>query len=450
MTKLSKLPHSLGAKMLYISLLGMVTSVLLYYIVAAAGQLVVDTVYMSEENVAQRKAEIHSRFSSYVSANKISGKDSAAVAEWTAENDYVTILLYDSGNQHRSFSGGAAAITSGKNGYDPNKYGQLYPQRFSDGMYLIAIVDSSQIREYLVAQAAAVAAAACGFILLLLLYINRTTKRVVALSRAAMEISSGDLDSTISMPGDDEISALARSMDEMRQSLTDRMDGERQAWQANNELLTAISHDIRTPMTSMIGYLGLLNDSDFSDVEHCRQFSRSAYSKAMDLKYLTDELFKYFLVFGGSELKLDMESYDGRLLLEQLAGEAEFTLNEAGFKVRCIEFEGECSVMADPLYLKRVIDNLVSNVMKYGDREKPVIMLSELDNDRLSLCISNSINKSLERVESTKIGLRTCKRIMDNMHGSFSTESDSEHFAAELSIPAVVKDPTADEGDGRS
>ena len=283
-----------------------------------------------------------------------------------------------------------------------------------------------------------------GFILLLLFYMNRLTRRIIALSKAAQEVSSGQLEKDISAAGQDEVSALARSMDEMRRSLIQQMGSESRAWQANTELLTAISHDIRTPMTSMIGYLGLLNDSDFSDLERCRQFSRSAYSKAMDLKDLTDELFKYFLVFGSAELKLDMERYDGRLLLEQLASEAEFSLTEAGFRVQRMDFQGECSILADPLYLKRVIDNLVSNVMKYGDKTRRVVMLSELESGMLSLCISNSITRSLERVESTKIGLRTCTRIMEQMQGGFSTHSDGEHFAAELRIPAEIKTEASD------
>ena len=160
----------------------------------------------------------------------------------------------------------------------------------------------------------------------------------------------------------------------------------------------------------------------------------------MDLKSLTDELFKYFLVFGSAQLNLDMESYDGRLLLEQLVSEAEFTLSENGFKIQRVEFHGECSIMADPLYLKRVVDNLVSNVMKYGDRAKQVMMISELKDKYLSLCISNSITRDLDRVESTKIGLRTCKRIMEQMHGDFNIENDGEHFSAELRLPAEIKD----------
>lgn len=445
MTEKLKLPRSLTAKMLYVSLFGLLMAVLLYILAGELGCLLVEKVYMSEENVAQRKAEIYSRLSSYVSENKVSGKDTKALSQWTRENDYVTILLYDSGNQHRSFSGDKAAVPELNSEYDASKYGSLYPMRFSDGMYLVAIVDSSAAREYVLADFSAMAIAAGSMILLLLLYMNRLTKRIINLSKAATVVSSGNLEMSIDAPGSDELSSLAHAMDEMRQSVIEQMSSESRARQANNELITAISHDIRTPMTSMIGYLGLLNESDFSDIERCRQFSSAAYSKAMDLKSLTDELFKYFLVYGSAELKLDMESYDGRLLQEQLVSEAEFTLSEKGFSIQRIEFQGECSILADPLYLKRVVDNLVSNVMKYGDRSKQVTIISELKGFRLSLCISNAINRDLDRVESTKIGLRTCKRIMEQMHGSFSIENDGEHFAAELSLPAEYGEEKKDQ-----
>lgn len=443
MTRKFNPPSSLNAKMLYVSLFGLLTAVLLYILAGELGCLLVEKVYMSEENVSQRRAEIYSRLSSYVNDNKVSGKDTKALSQWTAENEYVTILLYDSGNKHRRFSGDKAVVPELNGEYDDSKYGNLYPMRFSDGVYLVAILDSSEAREYVVADFSAMAIAAGSMILLLLLYMNRLTKRIINLSRAATIVSSGKLEMSIDAPGNDELSSLARAMDEMRQSVIEQMSSESRAWQANNELITAISHDIRTPMTSMIGYLGLLNESDFSDTERCRQFSSAAYGKAMDLKSLTDELFKYFLVYGSAELKLDMESYGGRLLLEQLVSEAEFTLSENGFSIQRIEFQGECSILADPLYLKRVVDNIVSNVMKYGDRSKRVMMISELEDQCLSLCVSNAITKDLDRVESTKIGLRTCKRIMEQMHGSFSIENDGERFSAELSLPAETKDAKA-------
>lgn len=436
MTDKLKLPRSLTAKMLYVSLLGMLAAVLLYILAGELGCLMVEKVYMSEENVSQRKAEIYSRLSNYITENEVSGKDTKALSLWASENEYITILVYDSGNKHRRFSGEKAVVPELNSDYDASKYGSLYPMRFSDGVYMVAIVDSSESREYVLADFSAMAIAAGSMILLLLLYMNRLTKRIINLSKAATVVSSGNLEMSISAPGNDEIGSLARAMEEMRQSVIEQMSSESRAWQANNELITAISHDIRTPMTSMIGYLGLLCESDFSDTERCRQFSNAAYGKAMDLKSLTDELFKYFLVYGSAELKLEMESYDGRLLLEQLVSEAEFTLSEKGFCIQRIEFQGECSILADPLYLKRVVDNLVSNVMKYGDRAKQVTIVSELKDSRLSLCFSNFITGDLARVESTKIGLRTCKRIMEQMHGGFSVENDGEHFAAELSLPA--------------
>ena len=134
MTRKFNPPSSLNAKMLYVSLFGLLTAVLLYILAGELGCLLVEKVYMSDENVVQRKAEIYSRLSSYVSENKVSGKDTKALSQWTSENDYVTILLYDSGNKHRRFSGDKAAVPELNSEYDAAKYGSLYPLRFSDGL----------------------------------------------------------------------------------------------------------------------------------------------------------------------------------------------------------------------------------------------------------------------------------------------------------------------------
>ena len=215
------------------------------------------------------------------------------------------------------------------------------------------------------------------------------------------------------------------------------MGNEKRAWEANSELITAISHDIRTPMTSLIGYLGLLNENGFSDVESSERFAASAYGKALELKELTDELFKYFLVFGRAELEMERERYDARLLLEQLVGEAAFDLKDAGFEVQQIFFDGEAQIVADPMYLKRVMDNLVSTAKKYADPAAPIIFLAERKDGRLSVCVSNTVARNVSRVESTKIGLRTCQKIMEAMGGSFSTASDESHYMAEFSLPVA-------------
>ncbi len=420
--------------MFYVNLIGLVLGVLLYVLLNALGGMLVDRVYMSQENVTRRKAQIYTQFSSYVTSSGISGRDTGAVARWTASHEYVSIFLFGTGREQQLYSGGEI-MSSTAQAYDPAVHGRLFPIRFADGLYQIAIDDSSQLLQRQVVRIVSFAVASLGFLLLDLWYMQRLTRRIISLSREAAEVSSGDLNRSIAAPGADEVSALAASMDEMRRSVITRLGSEKRAWEANTELITAISHDIRTPMTSLIGYLGLLCEENRDPAEQ-KQFAQSAYGKAMELKDLTDQLFRYFLVYGKAELELNLERFDGRLLLEQLLGEAEFDLADAGFTVQRIEFEGECSLQADPLYLKRVMDNLVSNIKKYADPAQPLVALSELKDEELSLCLSNAVSSSLARKESTKIGLRTCEKILSSMGGSFRTVLEDGHFAAELRLPA--------------
>ena len=159
----------------------------------------------------------------------------------------------------------------------------------------------------------------------------------------------------------DELSQLAEEVDAMRHSVIARMSGERKAWETNSELITAISHDIRTPMTALIGYLDLLNEDNFRDPERSARFASSAYQKAMELKDLTDELFRYFLVFGRAQVEMNREELDGRLLLEQLLGEAQFDLSETGFVIQRQDFEGECSInglSSTQFFVKDLLDTL--------------------------------------------------------------------------------------------
>ena len=436
MTKKSTFSGKLNTKTVLLCLLRLVLSLSLYFIILSAGEAFIRNRYMSEQAVNQRKSEIYNEFTAYVSANAISGRNSAAVARWTTEHEHVTIYIFETGRARQGYSEGKALMGDMPRDYDSAVYGKLYPVRFSDGIYHIAISEDSQHHQSMLVKIAAISCACLAFLLMQFMYTRRLTRRIIALSKEAASVSSGDLWRSIEADSRDELGQLAESMDEMRRSVIQRMGKETMAWQANSELITAISHDIRTPMTALIGYLALLNDGGFEDRERSAQFAEAAYGKAMELKDLTDQLFRYFLVYGKAELELEMESFDGRLLMEQLVGEAEFDLYDSGFRMQNIEFEGECSIDADPAYLKRVFDNIVSNIKKYADKSQPVVFIAELRETELCLTVSNRIARSMDRVESTKIGLRTCEKIMQAMGGSFTVSTDEDHFAAELRLPA--------------
>ncbi len=434
------MPRTLDAKMMYMLLLSLLVAGAVFLTAYGLGTLLLDRIYMSPESVAARQAEIYSDFSRYVKANRVSGSDENAVANWPGNDEYTTILIYrdeDLPTTGLSPAVGGAAYSNANRLQYASEYGRLYSMRFADGIYHIAIGDSSRVREDTLNRILAVILAAVSFLAVMLWYVRRLTRRVIRLSREADVIGDGDLEAPITLQGVDELSQLAREVDSMRHSVIARMSGERKAWEANSELITAISHDIRTPMTALIGYLDLLNEDGFQNPERAKRFASSAYQKAMELKDLTDELFRYFLVFGRARVEMNKEELDGRLLLEQLLGEAQFDLSDAGFGIQRQDFEGECSIFADPLYLKRVLDNLVSNLKKYADKSQPVVFLTQLQEGVLSVCLSNTVRKDLNLVESTKIGLRTCEKIMQAMEGSFAVQKDDTHFAATFSLPVL-------------
>ncbi len=436
--------RTLDAKMLVMILAAGLAALLVYFGAYKLSTLALNKIYMSPESVSTRQAEIYADFYQFVVTRHIAGSDAAAAAKWPGNNEYITILIYKDEQLNMRIGGGGAQSSSSmslaeKLQYN-SQYGKLYPMRFSDGMYYITISDNSQAREDNINRIVAVVLGAVAFVFVMLLFIRRLTRRIVRLSREAEIIGGGDLEAPITRSGEDELSTLANEMDQMRRSVIERMGNERRAWEANSELITAISHDIRTPMTALIGYLGLLNAEGFDDKEKAGQFASSAYAKAMELKDLTDELFRYFLVFGRSELELNLEELDARLLLDQLFAEAQFDLVDAGFTVDSKEFEGEGSIRVDPLYLKRVLDNLVSNAKKYADKAKPISVRAELSEGSLRIAMSNAVAKAMDRVESTKIGLRTCEKIMSSMQGSFSSELNGETFTAYLSLPVLYPD----------
>ena len=428
--------RSLDGKMFYMILLSLLCAAAVYLLTYRLASWALQEIYMSPESRSARQAEIYSEFFQYVTSNQITGDNADAVARWTQEHPYVSIQVY----RDEELYGRAVVQIPGAAPAAPRRSylvqsDKLYPMRFADGLYRVAIQDTSDVREDNINRVIALLLGSIAFIAVLFAYIRRLTSRIIRLSREAAAIGGGDLEAPITVTGEDELAALAGEMDAMRSSVIERMSGERRAWEANSELITAISHDIRTPMTALIGYLGLLNEDLPAHAERSRQFASSAYDKAMELKGLTDELFKYFLVFGRSELELHCESFDGRLLLEQLLGEAEFELSDQGFTVERSGFEGECAVRTDPLYLKRVVDNLVSNIKKYADRAQPVVLACALREGALCVRASNTISQTSRRGESTRIGLRTCEKIMAALGGSFSVSKDRTQFSAEFTLP---------------
>ena len=262
-------------------------------------------------------------------------------------------------------------------------------------------------------------------------------RKVVAISHEVQSIGEGNLYLQLEPKGSDELAQLTASVEQMRLSLLRKTSEEQRALQQNSDLITAMSHDIRNPLTALLGYLDLAKTGQYRTQEELQSYLDAAYGKAGQLKRLTDELFRYSLLFGCKELPLQLERYDASILLGQLLGESRAQLQQQGFTVQLLLPQQDVQIEADVTYLKRVFDNLFDNIRKYADPARPVAIVALLEDGALHVCLSNSVNPGAGRIESNKIGLRTCAKIMAQMSGSFKRYTESGKFTAEVILPIL-------------
>ena len=311
----------------------------------------------------------------------------------------------------------------------------LTPIYFVDGTLFVMVVDYTE--EFLAGLVFAIAIVSALLVLVVIMLVNfsNTTMRIKRLADNVKLVEGGDLEHPIKAEGNDEITALANDVNSMRNSVVDNMSKEKKAWETNAELITAMSHDVRTPLTVMLGYLDLmeLQNSDPSSEEYIA----ACKENAMKLKRLSDDMFSYFLVFGKNEIDLAGIPECPADLIGHMIAEHQLLFDENGY---CVKFNGEIPkvmVKIDAVLFGRVIDNIFSNISKYADQNEPVLVSSDFDGACLKLCFENKIKADDDHAESNRIGIKTCIRIMEQLGGSFETRAENERFTVLLTIPAT-------------
>lgn len=428
---------SLRYKQTFILVLGAVISFGMYLASQAFGNYLISRNHLNEAAVSKRLTGYFDSFESYINKNHVSVKNVRAISKWVKDHKYVYLTIFD-GNEIVYESGfwNDAYSSYELSGFPMEDSRQvLRSVAFNDGVYSVSIIDSSEIKWYSLVLYISWGIFFLVLFAILIFYNHRIIARILLLSKEVSLIEKGDLDQPIFYKGNDEISLLAKNADNMRNSIITRYKSEKEAWEANSELITSMSHDIRTPLTSLIGYLEILDSKGYHSEKQLEKYIKSCKEKSVQLKELSDKLFQYFLVFGKEKILMQMETYDAGILLQQLFAEHVFDLSSSGLEVRTELEEEPCSIAVDIQYLKRLFDNLFSNVKKYAGPEGPVIIKSHLADGRLTVTISNETGKNSLFQESTNIGLKTCQKIVEQMNGTFEIRKTPAIFEARSSFP---------------
>lgn len=253
-------------------------------------------------------------------------------------------------------------------------------------------------------------------------------------------LEGGNLEYPITIKGRDELGNLARGIEQMRLSIIENMRKEQQMLQANKDLVTAMSHDLRTPLTTLTGYLEILNMNHIKDDDRRKHYLELSLAKTREIKKLSDELFEYFLIYGEDRKRIDVEPVPAYALVMDLIKNQFLGLEEEGFTLSSVnhidESSGNCLINSQ--YMQRVLNNILSNLLKYADMDKPIEISATKEQDYLVLKVRNGIRENLEIHESTKIGLITCERIMKLHHGEFQKYVVEGDFTVKLTIPMQI------------
>ena len=201
-------------------------------------------------------------------------------------------------------------------------------------------------------------------------------------------IAQGDYDRRIPFQLAGDMGKVVTSINRLVDSTVSAMEDERMIEKSKDELITNVSHDIRTPLTSIIGYLGLVINGKPKTPEEIKRYTEIAYHKAQQMKALVDDLFEYTTTSpNGAPLRLN--DIPVANFLEQVAADFELEAQKRHMTIEVIPPKRKMVLEMDAEKMVRVIHNLLSNAIKYG-RENTKITIEVLEQkDIITIAVRN-------------------------------------------------------------
>ena len=290
-------------------------------------------------------------------------------------------------------------------------------------------------------------------IILTIIYIVIFIKELIYLdkiiigSKAATE---GKLNCNIEEKGRGHLRELAHDINNIRDGLRKSIESEIKSENMKTELITNVSHDLKTPLTSIINYIDLLKRENIES-ETAKDYINILDKKSQRLKVLIDDLFEASKATSGA-MELNITKIDIVQLLKQSLGENDERFKNSNLSVKLDIPDTKIFINGDGQRLYRVFENLISNIVKYSlsntrvyiqmyvdDENKVVIIMRNISADELDFC-ANEITNRFKRGDSSRstdgsgLGLAIAKSIVELHGGKFNIEVDGDLFKSIIKL----------------
>lgn len=420
--------HSLGFRLVKLLLLAAILAFTSFQLLYAAGIRAVRACVENDNYVKLMDEKFAVRLQDYIKTENLSVSDTEKLnwwsdRHWEAEIQIFKegILLYDS-----YYPEGLPAAAEG---WEMPEGGRTLV--FADGEAELMVYGSYGYRLYVGVLVAALLASFGIFLLTVMAGIRRTIRYIGLLNTEIRVLETGELDHPITVQGKDELATLAKELDDMRKAFREQNRREAELTEAYRGMITGMSHDLRTPLTSLLIYTEMLDKRRFQSEEQMWSYIKKISKKAHQMKQMSDRILEYALS-GEREEQFRMDYIPEQEAFYDLFSEMESYLSQKGFRTAVKMEWSEHPIWVCEEYLIRILDNLVSNLEKYAEPESLVVIRTVEDADSAGFQIMNQRREMMEEADSSGIGLRNIRRMMKKMGGRCMVDGEGEKFQIEL------------------
>ena len=271
--------------------------------------------------------------------------------------------------------------------------------------------------------------------------------RYAEIKNGIKKLAGGDTDSRITRTNDNtELDELAGDINDISEAVKNAVEKEVKNERMKSALISNVSHDLKTPLTSMVSYIDLLKKEGL-DSENAPEYLRILDEKTNRLKDLTLDLFDAAKAASG-DLPVDLQKIDLGSIVNQEVAEFQDVLEEKNIEIVINEQEPHIMAMADGRHLSRVLDNLLNNIKKYAMENSrayiditsnKTITVKNISRDKLNISAEELMERftrgdASRNTEGSGLGLAIARDLTNLMGGKFDIIIDGDLFKAEIGL----------------